>query len=121
MEKWELKKKKKKKLENLVVKSIPAQKLPKHKNSAHLCEITLLEGNSPLLFQVIIFMFFSNLALQQAKTQMKNWVSESEVTLLKKKNTRGSERERKRKMDKIRTDRRTEEKNREMVCVFLRL
>lgn len=44
-----------KKVRNLVVKSIPAQKLPKHKNSAHLCEITLLEGNSPLLFQVIIF------------------------------------------------------------------
>jgi len=39
---------------NLVVKSIPAQKLPKQRNSTHLCEMTLLEGNSPLLFQVII-------------------------------------------------------------------
>jgi len=95
------------KVRNLVVKSIPAQKLPKHKNSAHLCEITLLEGNSPLLFQVIFFILSSNLALQQAKTQMRNWVSESEVNLLKKKkNIRGAERERerKRKTDKIRTE-----------------
>lgn len=109
------------KVRNLVVKSIPAQKLPKHKNSAHLCEITLLEGNSPLLFQVIFFMLSSNSALQQAKTQMRNWVSESEVNLLNKNNIRGADRERKRKrkIDKTRTEQnKTEQKNREMVCVF---
>lgn len=44
----------KKKKKNLLVKSNPAQKLPRHRKSAHLCGITLLEGNSPLLFQVII-------------------------------------------------------------------
>lgn len=42
---------------DLLVKNIPAQKLPRHRRSAHFCDITLLEETSPLLFQVIVFLF----------------------------------------------------------------
>jgi len=49
------------------VKSIPAQKLPRQRKSAHFCDITLLEENSPLLFHVINTSFNSNYALEYAK------------------------------------------------------
>lgn len=61
-------------IENLLVNSIPVQKLPRHKKSAHLWCITFLEDASPLLFQVINFFFKKNAFwfLSQFKRQTPN-------------------------------------------------
>jgi len=60
----------------LLVKTIPAQKLPIQRKIAHFLDMTLLGSRSPLLFQVIVLYTLqkksSNLALSKKKPCQKS-------------------------------------------------
>jgi len=112
----------------LLVKNIPAQKLPTQRKIIHFWDITLLGSRSPLLFQVIVlYNFFKpifQVCTQKANTMFKI-MSQIEETWEEAINGAGKEENLKLgtfgKKKKIWGGQRNRErnKNREVLCFFL--